>query len=59
MLTSAAEDPHRSDVMLLLARVAIAGGRADEAREVVKKLVAEHPYSEAAAMAKELEGGKR
>ncbi len=54
MLTAAPDDAHRPEVLLALAHVELAAGRRDAAADAVRRLIADHPYSEAAARAKDL-----
>jgi hypothetical protein len=61
MLLSAPDDARRPEVLLALVQVHLAAGHGAEAAEVARRLISDHPYSEAAARVKDLgvaKGGK-
>ncbi len=61
MLISAPDDARRPDVLFALVQIHLAAGHEADAAIVAKQLIADHPYSEAAARVKDLgvaRGGK-
>ena len=58
LLYSATVDAQQAQVLYYLAETELALGREDAAQDTLKKLFKEHPYSEAAARAKDRWGGR-
>jgi hypothetical protein len=54
MLIAAPDDARRPEVLLALVQAHLAAGQAAEAAAVARQLIADHPYSEAAARVKDL-----
>jgi hypothetical protein len=54
MLIAAPDDARRPEVLLALVQAHLAAGQTAEAGAVAKQLIADHPYSEAAARVKDL-----
>jgi hypothetical protein len=54
MLIAVGPDEHRADVLLALVEVCLAGKQRDQAVDAARTLIKDHPYSEAAAKAKDL-----
>jgi hypothetical protein len=54
MLAAAPDDARRPEVLLALVRVRLAAGNRDQAGAAARQLLADHPYSEAAARVKDL-----
>lgn len=54
LLAGAPPDGRRAELLLIAAKALLLAGRREQAAEVVSKLLRDHPYSESAALARDL-----